>query len=654
MHSLNAKIISVCSQRSDIFGDELMERKKYGSRLTAYCKIACIMFIDAFFYFACNVAICYVTLGGVRSTNYSGMLFSYWHFLLLIVIMFVVNWLLGLYRSIWTFAGSDEVPRAFIAAAVSAFVLFLVDRYLFHALWQYSGYLPFYAYFLMFVLLFLCILLPRIGYRSLRRIFYDRKGHRAKANSKKIMIVGAGFMGNYMIDSIAMSDYKLGYPVVAVDDNPEKYNKKINGVRVKGTCEEIPEIAERYDVDVILICIPSATEERRSHVVNIALSTDCDVKISPSIDEFVDPTKRTHIRDVEINDILSRSEINLDKKVCRYLIGETVLVTGGGGSIGSELCRQIARYNPRTIVVFDIYENCAFELQNELNDEYKGAVDINVRIGSVRDIDRVREVFEEFHPGVVFHAAAHKHVPLMEDSPCEAVKNNVFGTYNVALVADEYKAKKMVIISTDKAVNPTNVMGCTKRITEIIAEYMNKVSKNTSYSAVRFGNVLGSHGSVVPIFKEQIARGGPVTVTHPDMERYFMTIPEAAQLVCQAAGLSDNGEIYVLDMGKPVKIMDLAKNLIRLSGYDIDEIGIEITGLRPGEKLYEELSLESELDTREKTGNDKIFVIKSIDVDETRFKTMMQDLSDINEDNVREKLQKYVPNFHPADTQVNS
>lgn len=354
-------------------------------------------------------------------------------------------------------------------------------------------------------------------------------------------------------------------------------------------------------------------------------------------------------RNIDITDLLARDEVKLDIRVCRYLINKTILVTGGGGSIGAELCKQCARYKPKTIVIFDIYENCAFELANELRETYGDSINIQVRIGSVRDLYRLEEIFEEFHPDVVFHAAAHKHVPLMEDSPCEAVKNNVFGTYNVALTADKFNVPKMVILSTDKAVNPTNVMGATKRITEIIVQYMNEVSKTTKYAAVRFGNVLGSHGSVIPIFKKQIEKGGPVRVTHPDITRYFMTIPEAAQLVCQAGGLAKGGEVFVLDMGEPVKIMDLAENLIRLSGFTVEEIGIEITGLRPGEKLYEELAMEDELKTRQKTANEKIFVNQPVVIDKEEFVRMIDSLSDINDDNVREKLQQFVSSYHPAE-----
>jgi FlaA1/EpsC-like NDP-sugar epimerase len=378
------------------------------------------------------------------------------------------------------------------------------------------------------------------------------------------------------------------------------------------------------------------------------METGAKVKISPTVEDMLEDGGKRKVRNVDITDLLSRDEVTLDKKVCRYLIGKTVLVTGGGGSIGSEICRQVARYDPKCIVIFDIYENCAYELQNDLVDKYGDVIDINVRIGSVRDMDRLREVFEEFKPDVVFHAAAHKHVPLMEDSPCEAVKNNVFGTYNVALVADEFKVPKMVILSTDKAVNPTNVMGCTKRITEIIVQYMNDKSENTEYAAVRFGNVLGSHGSVIPIFKKQIEEGGPVKVTHPDITRYFMTIPEAAQLVCQAGGLAKGGEVFVLDMGEPVKIMDLAENLIRLSGFTVDEIGIEITGLRPGEKLYEELAMESEMETREKTANEKIYVTQPMDINDKDFAAMLDSLNDVSDENVREKLMAIVPNYHPA------
>ena len=617
------------------------------NRLTAFLKKFLIAVIDFCFFGISNMAICYLTMDGhITATDYSNLAFSYLHFFLAGIIAVLINYALGLYRSVWNFAGIDEIVRGTVAAAIDAAMLFFIDRVLFGTILHYFGRLAWYAYILDFVFLAVTIIGIRIGFRVLKR--YSVSAFKS-SDGQKVMIVGAGFMGNFVIDALNNNSFKDGKPVVAVDDNPAKYHKKINGVKVVGTCSQIPEMVDKYKITKIILCIPSASKARQKEVLDIAMTTNAVVKISPSVDDMLEEGGERRLRKVEISDLLSRPEVKLDKKVCRYLIGETILVTGGGGSIGSEICMQAARYNPKTIVIFDIYENCAFELANELNGRYGDIINIQVRIGSVRDMDRLREVFEEFHPDVVFHAAAHKHVPLMEDSPCEAVKNNVFGTYNVAEIADVFKVPKMVILSTDKAVNPTNVMGCTKRITEIIVQYMNKKSKHTEYAAVRFGNVLGSHGSVIPIFKKQIEKGGPVKVTHPDITRYFMTIPEAAQLVCQAGGLAKGGEVFVLDMGEPVKIMDLAKNLIKLSGFTVDEIGIEIMGLRPGEKLYEELAMESEIATRERTANEKIFVTQPIDIDDEQFEKMLESLNDINDDNVREKLMAIVPNYHPAE-----
>jgi len=625
-----------------------MHNSDFSSKLNAYCRRGCILLIDLAMFFFCNICIVYLTMGGhVMATYYKDILLNYYHLIITSTVMLLINSAFGLYRSVLTFAGTDEIPRSIMACACSSASLFIIDRFLFVRVLGYTSYVPFYAYILMFVLVFISVCAPRMGYRVIKRMYTDTFKYSKK--QKRVMIVGAGFMGNYIIDNLASDSFKKGYPVLAVDDNPAKLNKRINGVKVRGNCSSIPQMAEKYNIDTIIICMPSASKQRQKEIMNIALKTKCNVKVSPSITEFIENGNHPQkARDIEIKDLLARPEVKLDKKVCRYLFGETILVTGGGGSIGSEICRQAARYNPKTIVIFDIYENCAFELQNKLLAKYDSVIDIQVRIGSVRDINRLNEVFEEFHPDVVFHAAAHKHVPLMEDSPCEAVKNNVFGTYNVAVTADKFKVPKMVILSTDKAVNPTNVMGCTKRITEIIVQYMNRKSENTEYAAVRFGNVLGSHGSVIPIFMEQIANGGPITLTHPDIERYFMTIPEAAQLVCQAGGLAKGGEIFVLDMGKPVKIMDLAKNLIHLSGYEVDEIGIQIVGLRPGEKLYEELAMESELETRSKTALEKIYVTQPMHIDDTEFEHMLKELMDVNEDNVREKLMNIVPNYHPA------
>lgn len=627
--------------------NEKIKHKLSDSTLNSHFKQFVIMLADFCLFSLTNYAICYLTMSGhIRLTAYASIVFSYLHFFTVGIIAVLINYAFGLYRSVWSFASLDEIVRGVIAALADSAVLFLVDRILFSKILHYNGWLPFYAYILAFIITVLTIVAPRVSIRIIRSYFKSFFNRSSK--NERVMIVGAGFMGNFVIDALTVDGYVGGQPVIAVDDNPSKLHKKINGIKVVGKCSDIPYLADKYSIDQIIICIPSASKLRQKEIIDLAMQTTAKVKISPSTEEMFESKGKMKVRKVEISDLLSRPEVKLDKKICRYLIGKTILVTGGGGSIGSELCMQVARYNPKTIVIFDIYENCAFELANELNEKFDGDIDVHIRIGSVRDQNRLREVFDEFKPDVVFHAAAHKHVPLMEDSPCEAVKNNVFGTYNVANIADEFSVEKMVIISTDKAVNPTNVMGCTKRITEIIAQHMNAKSKNTRYAAVRFGNVLGSHGSVIPIFERQIESGGPVCVTHPDITRYFMTIPEAAQLVCQAGGLSQGGEVFVLDMGEPVKIMDLAKNMIRLSGYTEREIPIKIVGLRPGEKLYEELALESEIATREKTANEKIYVTHLENIDDESFDKMINSLKDINDDNVREKLVEIVPNYHPA------
>lgn len=623
------------------------QRMYNDNRFTAFLKKFLIALVDFCLFGVTNMAICYITNNGhIVTSSYRNLAFSYFHFFLVGILAVLINMVMDLYKGVWRYAGNDELVRSVASAAMQSAMLFFVDRVLFRHIFKVSGRLAWYAYVLCFIFLCFCLVVPRFGFRILKR--FTQNVFEKTGKSGRVMIVGAGFMGNFVIDALANDHYVAGRPVIAVDDNPEKYRKSINGVKIVGNCSQIPQLAEKYRIDQIIICLPSASPKRQKEIIDLAMETRAKVRISPSLNDMIEGGNRK-IRSIDIADLLSRPEISLDKKVCRYLVGKNILVTGGGGSIGSEICKQVARYHPNLIVIFDIYENCAFELANELKDKYNGEMDIQVRIGSVRDIDRLREIFEQFKPDVIFHAAAHKHVPLMEDSPCEAVKNNVFGTYNVAMLADEYKVPKMVILSTDKAVNPTNVMGCTKRITEIIVQEMNARSQNTHYAAVRFGNVLGSHGSVIPIFKKQIEKGGPVKVTHPDITRYFMTIPEAAQLVCQAGGLAEGGEIFVLDMGEPVKIMDLAKNLIKLSGYSVEEIGIEIVGLRPGEKLYEELAMNSEIATRVKTANEKIFVNQPLDIDESKFENMMNELKDINDDNVREVLKKHIKSYHPSE-----
>jgi len=403
-------------------------------------------------------------------------------------------------------------------------------------------------------------------------------------------------------------------PVVMVDDDKTKHGTKINGVPVASGREKIKELAQQYKIDEIIVAIPSASRKEIAELLKISKETRCRLKTLPNIMDVMDgEVSVKQLRDVRIEDLLGREEVKLDlEEISGYLTNEVVMVTGGGGSIGSELCRQIAKFNPKKLIIFDIYENNAYELQNELMFLYKDKLDLEVVIGSCRDRERLREVFERYKPGVVFHAAAHKHVPLMEGNPSEAIKNNVFGTLNTCRRAVDFGAKKFILISTDKAVNPTNIMGASKRLAEIIVQSMNRMG-DTKFAAVRFGNVLGSNGSVIPLFRKQILMGGPVTVTHPEVTRYFMTIPEAARLVIQAGAMAKGGEVFVLDMGDPVRIDDLARDMIRLSGLEPDmDIRIEYTGLRPGEKLYEELLMAEE--GLVKTAHEKIFIGKQQDM----------------------------------------
>ena len=461
--------------------------------------------------------------------------------------------------------------------------------------------------------------------RSARRYF---KRH-AK---ERVMIIGAGIAGASLIREMRTSDKINMAPVCIIDDSPEKQKMLIDGVEVVGTREDIPAMADKYKVDIIAIAIPSAGRKDIMSINSICVSTKRKVLILPGMYQFMNGSVSvSNLKKVSIQDLLGREQItvNLDE-IMGYIDGHVILVTGGGGSIGSELCRQIVTHNPAQLIILDIYENNAYDIEQELRAHYPNAK-IKVLIASVRDADRINQIFEEYRPDVVFNAAAHKHVPLMENSPCEAVKNNVFGTLNTARAADRYGTKKFIQISTDKAVNPTNIMGATKRICEMIVQTLGRRSK-TEFVAVRFGNVLGSNGSVIPLFKRQISEGGPVTVTHPDIIRYFMTIPEAVLLVLQAGAYAGSGEIYVLDMGEPMKIYDLALNMIRLSGLEPDkDIKIVFTGLRPGEKLYEErLMSEEGLKT---TANGKISVAMPIELDEDVFWESLENLRTVAESN---------------------
>lgn len=577
----------------------------------------------------------------------------------LITVVFIGLFLVArLYNNLWRYMSFYELLSTVFCTGAATVVFLLFDSI--GQLLQNTGVIdtdffkrmPYIVYIDSFLLICFFSVGIRMFYTAFRTISSDAKRRRGSAN-KRIMIIGAGDMGSSIIYEMSVSGYKFGSPVVIVDDDTSKLNSTIRGIPIAGTTKDIPELVKKLEINEIIFCIPSATAERKREILEIAMSTGCNLKTAPNIDDLTGVNDRIseRIRDVDVLDLLARPEVKLDTEVCKYLKNQTVLVTGGGGSIGSELCRQIARYAPDKIVIFDIYENNAFTLKNSLDRRYHGAPQIEIRIGSVRDIERLREIFEEFNPSSVFHAAAHKHVPLMEDSPYEAVKNNVLGTYNVCHCANEYGVKNFVLLSTDKAVNPTNVMGATKRIAELTVQHFSKISKGTKFAAVRFGNVLGSNGSVIPIFKEQIKQGGPLTVTHPDITRYFMTIPEASQLVVQAGGLAKGGEIFVLDMGEPVKIVSLAENLIKLSGFEpYKDIEIQFTGLRPGEKLYEELSLEEELDGRRKTQNDKIFVTAPIPFDEELLEREIQAIPNLKPNETRKFLKRLVPNCNFTET----
>ena len=550
------------------------------------------------------------------------------------------------YNNLWEYASIDELIRILVSLALSTLVGAVF-------LWVIGTRLPIRVYVVAFILLVLFCGGIRLWYRIFRS--KGRQITSTSTNRPRTLVVGAGETGSLAINRMISRDPNMpGLPIVATDDDKEKRGNHIHGVRVEGGSEDIPELCEKYGIEQIVVAIPSATAEQRREIYSICTQTNCILKTLPNVrDMRIDELDGVALRDVDVTDLLGRDEILLDTRIASgYISGNTVLVTGGGGSIGSELCRQIAKVAPRRIVVFDMYENDAYMLCQELLRQYND-IDVIVEIGNVCDVARVNEIFTKYHPSVVFHAAAHKHVPLMEICPREAVQNNVFGTLNVVRAADEFNVSRFIFISTDKAVNPTSVMGATKRMGEMVMQYYARTSK-TTFAAVRFGNVLGSNGSVIPLFKRQIASGGPVTVTHPDIERFFMTIPEASRLVITAGGMARGGEILILDMGEPVKILDLAKKMINLSGFEVGkDIEIKITGLRPGEKLYEELLMSE--DGLDETENGKIHVGRPGQVDADMLFTVLDELKGIAFDNktdpaviekmLEEKLCKLIPTF---------
>ncbi|WP_027437222.1 polysaccharide biosynthesis protein [Lachnospira multipara] len=558
------------------------------------------------------------------------------------LVSLVIFWAFKLYHSLWQYASIAEVYKI----AEACFVVEVV-HVIFTALT--NTMLPRSVYFNTMVFLIVAESASRFMYRMIRTVL-NRK--RQLGEYTRIMIIGAGESANVIIREIQNSRYLANSEVVCIiDDDKNKIGKYIRGIKVVGGRDKIVDSARLYGVDEIIFAIPSATAEQKKQILNICKTTECSLKTLPGVYQMVDGEFNINsIRNVDVLDLLGRDPINVDiESIMGYVSNKVIMVTGGGGSIGSELCRQLVSHNPKKLIIFDIYENNAYDIQQELKQNFPDA-DVEVLIGSVRNTSRLEEVFKKYRPEIIYHAAAHKHVPLMEDSPNEAVKNNVVGTWKLAQMSDKYGVKRFVMISTDKAVNPTNVMGATKRICEMIVQAYNEISK-TEFVAVRFGNVLGSNGSVIPLFKRQIEHGGPVTVTHPDIIRYFMTIPEAVSLVLQAGAYAKGGEIFVLDMGEPVKIDDLAKNLIRLSGYTLGvNMDIKYTGLRPGEKLYEELLMKEE--GMQDTNNKLIHIGKPIEFDrEQLFKDLerLKEASYSETDDIRSLIKEVVPTYHPKE-----
>ena len=556
------------------------------------------------------------------------------------VITIVVFLCFRLYSSIWAFVSTSEVFRiagAYLVLAVIGTLVFRFDGFLMPRSSMVMGYL----------LSFAMTVLIRFSYR-LWRTAQRQLSHMAHANGlKNVMLIGAGDAGRALAMEFLSSDYVKDHLSCVIDDNPVKLNKRLCGVPIVGNRYDIPAMAKQYKISKIIFAIPSCPAKMRKEILDICTTTGCEVQMLPGIYQMVNgEVSVSKLRQVDPQDLLGRDPIQVNlEEIFGYIHGKTVLVTGGGGSIGSELCRQIAGAEPEMLIIFDIYENNAYDIQQELRRNFP-ELNLLVLIGSVRNTSRVDWVVGHYRPDLIFHAAAHKHVPLMEDSPNEAIKNNVFGTYKVASAAAKYGVRRFVLISTDKAVNPTNIMGASKRLCEMVIQMMDRRSK-TEFVAVRFGNVLGSNGSVIPLFKKQIAAGGPVTVTHPDIIRYFMTIPEAVSLVLQAGYYAKGGEIFILDMGEPVKIDTMARNMIRLSGYEPDvDIKVVYTGLRPGEKLYEELLMKEE--GLQETANKLIHIGKPIEMDDGKFAAQLERLKEACQaetENMKDIVAEIVPTY---------
>ena len=559
--------------------------------------------------------------------------------LIVIILNIAILFLMKMYKSLWQFASVTELFNVITSSIFCSLVNIVIFEIA-------NKDLPEACYFLYFLLLTLCLGITRFSYRFIR-MYKSHIVPKSRRELQKVMIIGAGLAGEKTYQEITYNPSVYKKVVCFIDDDKSKQGRRIHDVTVYGGREKIIEVAKKFGVEEILLAMPSGNRKEVADILNICKETKCQIKKLPGIYQMINGDIHiSDFKDVEIQDLLGREPIKVNiEDIIRYVTGKVVMVTGGGGSIGSELCRQIAASGPKQLIIVDIYENNAYDIQLELKHKYPN-LNLETIIASVRNSKKMDKLFEKYQPDIVYHAAAHKHVPLMEDSPNEAVKNNVFGTLNVVKAADKYKTKKFILISTDKAVNPTNIMGATKRICEMIVQSYNKQSQ-TEYVAVRFGNVLGSNGSVIPLFKKQIKEGGPVTVTHPDIIRYFMTIPEAVSLVLQAGAYAKGGEIFILDMGEPVKIADMARNLIKLSGYEPDvDIKIKYTGLRPGEKLYEELLMKEE--GLQDTPNHLIHIGKPIALDETTFFNKLIDLKEAvykEDSNVQLLVKDIVPTY---------
>ncbi len=614
-----------------------------------------------------------IRFDGKYSAIYPIYINAYNHFILFAAVGSIVVFLIfRMYSGMWRFAGFSELIRTFFGSLTSSVLHTVLITVIFRRM-------PLSYYLIGAVLQGILLIAIRFSYR----FFNILKKRHETVEGKRIMLIGAGSSGQLILKDISRATEIKDKVVCIIDDNKNKWNRYLNGIPIVGGRDEIFSAVEKYKVDEIFLAIPRASVQQKRAILNICSETGCKLRQLPAMYQFVTgEISVSAMKEVAIEDLLGREPIkaNLDE-VYRFITGKVVMVTGGGGSIGSELCRQIAAHKPKQLIIFDIYENNAYSIQLELKEKYP-ELDLVTLIGSVRDSRRMFEIFEEYRPQIVYHAAAHKHVPLMEDSPCEAIKNNAIGTYKTAYAAMVHGCDRFVLISTDKAVNPTNIMGASKRLCEMIIQSFDKKIKEgkaqdipqifthvgienadktgtgeifrnvkTEFVAVRFGNVLGSNGSVIPIFKKQIEKGGPVTVTHPDIIRYFMTIPEAVSLVMLAGTYAHGGEIFVLDMGSPVKIVDLARNLIRLSGFKPDEdIKIEYTGLRPGEKLYEEKLMAEE--GLEKTDNDLIHIGKPLAFDEEQFLNQLGKLQEVaytnKEDQIKSLVQQTVSTYYPA------